>query len=104
MRPGQVVTVRFTVDDSVVAVNARVVRAAVTRVEPECVNYETALELSDDATREQLHVALVERQEAAVAGDAIARVPAVPGALAAAPASPPRSWWLAEAVRATARH
>ena len=47
MRPGQVVSVRFAVDDRVVTISAKVVRAAVVRLDAEEVRYETGLSLSE---------------------------------------------------------
>ena len=61
MRPGQVVSVRFSVDDQFITINASVVRASIVRVEAEEVRYETGLRLSDEFSCEQLQVALVEQ-------------------------------------------
>jgi hypothetical protein len=62
MRPGQVVSVRFCIDDNVVTINASVVRASIVRVEAEEVRYETGLRLNDELSCEQLQVALVEQR------------------------------------------
>ena len=56
MRPGQVVSVRFCMDDQIVTLNASVVRAAVVRVDAEEVRYETGLRLNDEFTCDQLQV------------------------------------------------
>jgi hypothetical protein len=65
MRPGQHVSVRFSVEDRVLTMNARVVRAAVVRLHPEEVRYETGLHLVDELSCDQLQVALVERRGSA---------------------------------------
>jgi hypothetical protein len=62
MRPGQVVSVRFSVNGQLITINASVVRASIVRVEAEEVRYETGLRLSDGFSCEQLQVALVERR------------------------------------------
>ena len=62
MRPGQVVSVRFAVDDRVVTISAKVVRAAVVRLDAEEVRYETGLSLSEPFDCEELQLALVERR------------------------------------------
>ena len=68
MRPGQTVCIRFSVADTTVALNAAVVRAAISHLESESVRYETALELVDEASCEQLHVALIEHRRDDTAG------------------------------------
>ena len=62
MRPGQVVSVRFSVNGQVITINASVIRASIVRVEAEEVRYETGLRLSDGFSCEQLQVALIERR------------------------------------------
>ena len=62
MRPGQNVSVRFSVADRVVTMGATVVRSAVVRLHPEEVRYETGLRLVDEFSCDQLQVALVERR------------------------------------------
>ncbi len=62
MRPGQNVSVRFSVADSVVTMSARVIRAAVVRLHSEEVRYETGLRLVDEFSCERLQLALVERR------------------------------------------
>lgn len=71
MRPGQRVSVRFSIDERVVTLTACVVRAAVIHVHPEEVRYETGLRLVDDLVTDLLDVALVERRtgEAPVADE-----------------------------------
>ena len=64
MRPGQRVSVRFSIDERVVTLSACVVRAAVVHVHPEEVRYETGLRLADDLVSDLLDVALVERRAA----------------------------------------
>ena len=66
MRPGQTLAVRFSIDDDVLAVTARVVRATVTSVEAESVSYETALELLEGPRREQFRLTLASRGRAAL--------------------------------------
>jgi hypothetical protein len=68
MRPGQTVCIRFSVDATTFALHAAVVRAAISHLESETVRYETALELVDEASCEQLHVALIEHRRGAAAG------------------------------------
>lgn len=68
MRPGQVVSVRFSVDERVVTVSAKVVRAAVVRLDAEEVRYETGLSLSEPFDCEELQLALVERRREASDG------------------------------------
>ncbi len=62
MRPGQSVSVRFSVNDRVVAVGARVVRAAVVQLHPGEVRYETGLRLSEDLACDTLQLALIDAQ------------------------------------------
>jgi PilZ domain len=61
MRPGQVVSVRFSVDDQIITINASVIRSSIVRLDAEEVRYETGLRLSDESSCEQLQVALIER-------------------------------------------
>jgi hypothetical protein len=65
MRPGQVVSVRFSVDDRVVTISAKVVRASVVKLDAEEVRYETGLSLAGEFDCDQLQLALVERRRAA---------------------------------------
>ena len=102
MRPGQTVSIRFAIDDTTVSVNAAVIRAAVTRLGAETVQYETALALTDDC--EQLQVALVERRDAARVDCAEPiEVPLAPAALALVAEETlvdrRRGWWLATPAR-----
>jgi hypothetical protein len=102
MRPGQTVCIRLAIDDTTVSVNAAVVRAAVTHLEAETVQYETALALSDDC--EQLRVALVERRRATLADRAEpVEPPPAPAALALVAEETlvdrGRGWWLAMPAR-----
>jgi hypothetical protein len=62
MRPGQLVSLRFCVEDRVVTMQASVVRAAVVRLHAEEVRYETGLRLVDEFSCDSLLVALVERR------------------------------------------
>ena len=62
MRPGQIVSLRFSIDDQQVTINAAVVRSAVVRVDAEEVRYETGLRLVEEFSSEQLQLALVERR------------------------------------------
>ena len=48
MRPGQMVSLRFSMDDQQVTINAAVVRSAVVRLDAEEVRYETGLSLVDE--------------------------------------------------------
>ena len=64
MRPGQMVSLRFSIDDQQVTINAAVVRSAVVRVDAEEVRYETGLRLVEEFSSEQLQLALVERRGA----------------------------------------
>ena len=73
MRPGQVVSVRFSVDDRVVTINAKVVRAAVVRLQAEEVRYETGLRLTEEFSCDELRVAMVERRRSA--GDGVTDAP-----------------------------
>ena len=100
MRPGQVVSVRFSIDDQIVTINASVVRASIVRVEAEEVRYETGLRLNDEYSCDQLQVALVE-QSGARESDIPAGIecpePFVFAAVedAAGHADPARGWYLA---------
>jgi len=98
MRPGQVVSVRFCIDDRIVTINASVVRASVVRIESEEVRYETGLRLNDEFSCEQLQVALVEQR--AGGGSSIPAglecpEPFVFAAVenAAGQVDPSRGWW-----------
>ena len=62
MRPGQMVSLRFSVDTELVTVNAAVVRASIVRLDAEEVRYETGLRLVDEFSCEPLQVALIERR------------------------------------------
>jgi hypothetical protein len=64
MRPGQTVSVRFSVEDRVVTISAKVVRASVVRLDAEEVRYETGLSLSGEFDCDALQLALVERRRA----------------------------------------
>lgn len=64
MRPGQMVSLRFAIDDEQLTINAAVVRSAVVRLEAEEVRYETGLRLVDEFSSDQLQLALVERRGA----------------------------------------
>ena len=65
MRPGQVVSVRFSVNDQVVTISAKVVRASVVRLDAEEVRYETGLSLNQPFDCSELQLALVERRREA---------------------------------------
>jgi hypothetical protein len=69
MRPGQRVSIRFSVDDRVVVITAAVVRAAVVHVHPEEVPYETGLQLSEDLACDGLELALLDRRTEDTATD-----------------------------------
>ena len=62
MRPGQVVSVRFSVNDRVVTISGKVVRSSVVRLDAEEVRYETGLSLSEPFDCDELQLALVERR------------------------------------------
>jgi hypothetical protein len=99
MRPGQVVSVRFCIDDQIVTINASVVRASIVRVEAEEVRYETGLRLSDEFSCDQLRVALVEQRssdESGLPADVDCPEPFVFAAVenAAGQVDPSRGWWL----------
>jgi len=72
MRPGQSVSVRFSVADRVVTMAATVIRAAVVRLHPEEIRYETGLRLVAEFSCDQLQVALVERRRSTGDGPTIA--------------------------------
>lgn len=69
MRPGQRVSIRFSVDDRVVVITAAVVRAAVVHVHPEEVRYETGLQLSETLACDGLELALLDRRSEGTATD-----------------------------------
>ncbi len=99
MRPGQMVSVRFSIDDQIVTINASVVRASIVRVGAEEVRYETGLRLSDEFSCDQLQVALVEQQgtnESSVPDDVECPEPFVFAAVenAAGHVDSSRGWWL----------
>ena len=99
MRPGQMVSVRFCIDDQIVTINASVVRASIVRVEAEEVRYETGLRLNDEFSCDQLQVALVEQsaaREDAIPADVVCPEPFVFAAVenAAGHVDPTRGWWL----------
>lgn len=99
MRPGQMVSVRFCIDEQIVTINASVVRASIVRVEAEEVRYETGLRLTDEFSCEQLQVALVEQRgsdESSVPDGLECPEPFVFAAVenAAGEVDPSRGWWL----------
>ena len=99
MRPGQVVSLRFCIDDQIVTINASVVRASIVRVEAEEVRYETGLRLNDEFSCDQLRVALVEQrsaQESGIPAEIECPEPFVFAAVdnAAGQVDPTRGWWL----------
>ncbi|AMY07383.1 PilZ domain protein [Luteitalea pratensis] len=99
MRPGQMVSLRFSIDDQIVTINASVVRASIVRVGAEEVRYETGLRLSDEFSCDQLQVALVEQQgtnESSVPEDVACPEPFVFAAVenAAGHVDSSRGWWL----------
>lgn len=71
MRPGQVVTVRFSVDERIVTMGAVVVRASVVKLGAEEIRYETGLSLDDEFDCDRLQLALVERQRPASDSDPV---------------------------------
>ena len=99
MRPGQVVSVRFSIDDQIVTINASVIRASVVRVEAEEVRYETGLRLNDEFSCDQLQVALVEQSatgDSAIPADVACPEPYVFAAVenAAGHVDSTRGWYL----------
>jgi hypothetical protein len=100
MRPGQMVSLRFAIDDQQVTINAAVVRSAVVRLEAEQVRYETGLRLVDEFSSEQLQLALVERRGAtggAIPDDVVCPEPFVFTGING-PSGEPKTgggWWLA---------
>lgn len=100
MRPGQVVSVRFCIDEQIVTINASVIRASIVRVEAEEVRYETGLRLTDEFSCEQLQVALVEQRsthESNIPADVDCPEPFVFAAVdnAAGQVDSSRGWWFA---------
>ena len=102
MRPGQMVSVRFAVEDQIVTINASVVRASIVRLDAEEVRYETGLHFCDEFTCDQLQVALVEQRgndESAIPDVRECPEPFVFAAVdnAAGHVDSSRGWWLATA-------
>ena len=99
MRPGQMVSLRFCIDDEIVTINASVVRSSIVRIEAEEVRYETGLRLNDEFSCEQLQVALVEQRstpESSIPAEVECPEPFVFAAVenAAGHVDPTRGWWL----------
>lgn len=106
MRPGQTVSVRFTLESGPVTICATVVRARVVRLHPEEVRYETGLRLADDLASVDLQLSLVERRELQGDPPDVDDIVAPPQEIvftrvddAAALAESRNGWWLAGARR-----
>ncbi|BCS31338.1 hypothetical protein TBR22_A05380 [Luteitalea sp. TBR-22] len=115
MRPGQRVSVRFSIDGHLVTVNAHVVRASVVHVHPEEVRYETGLRLCEELSCHLIDFALLERRTGggAVDGavddeedvvdagstDEVSDLVFVPAADEAVHQEFGRGWWLASRRR-----
>jgi hypothetical protein len=99
MRPGQVVSLRFSIDDQIITINASVIRSSIVRLDAEEVRYETGLRLSDEFSCDQLHLALVEQTgtaECEIPADVVCPEPFVFAAVedAAGHVDASRGWYL----------